>query len=51
MEYNDEHDRSEEAGWSKYRDESVPSEEEQARWSLYSIWMMVAFLLVAVFAY
>lgn len=37
MIYRPEHDRSEEFGWAKISEQHEPSQEEQQRWSLYSV--------------
>jgi hypothetical protein len=44
-------DRSEEYGWSKVKDETPPTEAEQAVWAGYALWFVVVFCLVSMFVF
>ena len=50
IEYDSDRDRSEEFGWSKVCDETVPLEAEQA-WATYTLWSVVVFCVVTVFVF
>lgn len=51
IEYDSERDRSEEFGWKKIKDETVPSEAEQQVWATYTLWSVVVFCVVTVFVF
>jgi hypothetical protein len=44
-------DRSEEYGWSKVKDETPPTEQEQAAWAGYALWFVVVFCVVSMFVF
>jgi len=44
-------DRSEECGWTKVQDETVPSEAEQDAWATYTLWGVVVFCVITMFVF
>jgi hypothetical protein len=44
-------DRSEECGWTKVKDETPPTEAEQAAWAGYALWFVVVFCIVTMFVF
>ena len=49
--YDPKKDRSEEMGWTRYEDETPPSEAEQEAWARYTLWFVVVFCVVTMFMF
>lgn len=51
IKYDPQKDRSEECGWTRFEDETPPSDAEQNTWAGYILWSVVVFCVITMFVF